>query len=777
MTAPRVFISYSQDSEEHKKRVLELAQKLRDDGIDCRIDQFLQNPVKGWETWMPDEIEAANYVVVICTEISYRSFRKQTEPGKRLGSTWEGTIITRELYEAQGRNEKFIPVVFCNEDVQWIPEVMRSATHYDLSRAGEYENLLRRIHDRPRVVPKPIGAAPELPPENAGDEEAVPATKWNVPAGQGGCFTGREELLREIAETLKKSGRAAIWGISGSGKTLAAAEYARRHREQYCAVLWSGAESEGAMVLGFAEIAGALDLPEREDKESDKIVTAVQRWLAGNPDWLLILDNVEDLTLVARYVPGDSPGELILTTQAQATGSVAKPIEARKMLPEEGAVLVLRRAGLVAQDAGLDDASEMDRRAAVEISELFEGLPLALDQAGAYIEETGCAVPAYLSLAQERAADLLARRGQASRHPESAAVSFALCFEKLEKKSAASADILRVGAFLHPDAIPEEIFLGGGSVLGSGFATLAGNALQLDEALGAAMQYSLIRRDGIARTVRIHRLVQILTKEGMTQDDERIWAERTVLGVNAVFPFVEFANWRDCERLLPQARACAKHVEEWGIESLESGRLLNQTGFYLSERGLYAEAEPLYRRALAIREKVLGAEHPDLARSLNNLGGLYVSQGKYAEAEPLYRRALAIRVKVLGAEHPDVATSLNNLAALYDSQGKYAEAEPLYRRALAIREKVLGAEHPAVATSLNNLAGLYVRQGKGAEAEPLYRRALAILEKALGEEHPNVASCHQNYADLLRRMGRESEAKEHEARAQRVREAHRRRNA
>src|SRR5262249_59720486 len=104
-------------------------------------------------------------------------------------------------------------------------------------------------------------------------------------------------------------------------------------------------------------------------------------------------------------------------------------------------------------------------------------------------------------------------------------------------------------------------------------------------------------------------------------------------------------------------------------------------------------------------EKVLGRDHPDVARSLNNLAALYQSQGRYADAEPLYRRSLAISEKVLGRDS-DVATSLNNLAELYRNQGRYADAEPLYRRSLAVSEKVLGRDHPDVSTSLNNLAAL-----------------------------------------------------------------------
>ena len=105
-----------------------------------------------------------------------------------------------------------------------------------------------------------------------------------------------------------------------------------------------------------------------------------------------------------------------------------------------------------------------------------------------------------------------------------------------------------------------------------------------------------------------------------------------------------------------------------------------------------------------------------LRQSLNNLAELYQAQGRYADAEPLYKRSLAIREKALGPDHPDVATSLNNLAVLYQDQGRYADAEPLYKRSLAIQEKALGPDHPAVATSLNNLAALY--QAKVATPTP-----------------------------------------------------------
>ena len=191
---------------------------------------------------------------------------------------------------------------------------------------------------------------------------------------------------------------------------------------------------------------------------------------------------------------------------------------------------------------------------------------------------------------------------------------------------------------------------------------------------------------------------------------------------------------------------------------LEEAKRLNQQVIQLYQEGKYSTAIPLAERVLAIREKVLGKEHPDVATSLNNLALLYSNQGNYQQAEPLYQRSLAIWEKVLGKEHFSVATSLNNLAELYREQGNYQQAEPLYQRSLAIREKLLGKEHPAVATSLNNLALLYQARGNYQQAEPLLQHALAIREKVLGKEHPDVAKSLNNLALLYRAQGNYQQA-------------------
>jgi tetratricopeptide (TPR) repeat protein len=593
---------------------------------------------------------------------------------------------------------------------------------------------------------------------------------WNVPYSKNPFFTGRVEVLADVEKELHASGLVALTGMGGVGKTQIAAHFAHEHRDEYSGVLWASAASQETLVSGFAGIAGLLNLPEKDEKDQALAVAAVKRWLEANGGWLLIVDNASDLATVRAFIPQLAKGHVLLTTQAQATGDI-QAIEVRDMLPEDGAQLLLWRAKIVKLDVQLSAVASPTRDTAMAISKELGGLPLALDQAGAYIEETGCGLASYLDLYRQRSSELLKMRGAtASEHIESVAATFALSFDRLASASPAAADLLRFCALLHPDAIPEEIFTEGAAELGPNLGAIAADLLKLHAAFAEILKYSLLRRDADAKTLGIHRLVQAVIQDGLRKQEKRQWAERAVRTVNGAFPSPEFANWAQCERLVSQALACASLIEAHGFESKEAARLLNQAGCYLHQRARFSEAKPLLQRALVIKEKTLGPDHPSVADSLNNLAALYEDQGKYAEAELLYQRALAIREKALGPDHPDVASSLNNLGSLYRAQGEDAQADPLYQRALAIRERALGPEHPDVANSLNNLAALYRRQGRYEEAEPLLQRSLAVLEKALGTEHPHVATSLNNLALLYDKQGKYAEAERLYRRALVIRE-------
>jgi tetratricopeptide (TPR) repeat protein len=572
-------------------------------------------------------------------------------------------------------------------------------------------------------------------------------------------FTGREQLLAQVQAALAERGRAALSGLGGMGKSQTAMEHAHRHMQEYDYVLWVGAQSREALVSGYSTLASLLELPLADAKDQMLAVGVVRCWLGSHERWLLILDNVDDLATAREFLPPGKNGHVLFTTRARAVGTMAWPVEIQEMAIEEGALLLLRRARCIPEIALLEVAALVDQMKAKEITLQLGGLPLALDQAGAYIEETGCGLSGYLDLYQKHAPDLLRFRGTLSPgHADPVTSTWALSFENIEKANPAAAELLKFCAFLHPDSIPEELFSMSAPELGPVLGAIASDEFALNRAIAEILKYSLLHRDSNARILQIHRLVQAVLRQGMDEATQRSWAERALRAVNCAFPYVEFSTWSLCERLLSQADACTELIDQWRLEFPEAALLLNQAGSYLFERGRYRQAEPLYERALNIRERTLDPNHPDVAQSLNNLALIYRTLGRHEQAAPLYERALRILEQALGPHHPILAISLDGLASICSSRGHYEEAEPLYERALGIREKALGPDHPDVATCLNNLAGLFYHRGRCEQAAPLFERALQIRERALGPHHPEVALVLTNLAGLYRAQGRHEQA-------------------
>ncbi len=316
-------------------------------------------------------------------------------------------------------------------------------------------------------------------------------TIWQVPYPRNPVFTGREQILTQLAETLQ-TGEAtalsqpqAISGLGGIGKTQIAVEYAHRHRQDYKAVLWTRADTREALISGYVEIAGTLNLPQKDQQDQTIIVDAVLQWLKTQTSWLLILDNADDLGIVREFLPSPLAGHILLTTRAQSAGRLAKRIEVRTMDTDAGALLLLRRADLIAPDASLETASPSDVALARAITHELGGLPLALDQAGAYIEEIPCSLSEYQALYRTHKTKLLnERRGLISDHPEPVTTTWSLSFQKVEQQNAAAADLLRFCAYLAPDAIPEEIIVTGAEHLGPLLQPLGDDLLDLSQRSG-----------------------------------------------------------------------------------------------------------------------------------------------------------------------------------------------------------------------------------------------------------------------------------------------------
>ena len=197
--------------------------------------------------------------------------------------------------------------------------------------------------------------------------------------------------------------------------------------------------------------------------------------------------------------------------------------------------------------------------------------------------------------------------------------------------------------------------------------------------------------------------------------------------------------------------------------------LYNEIGLVYYKQGDYEKALEYYRKALVIKEKQLGNNHPSTSITYNNIGLVYKKQGDYKKALEYYRKALAIREKVLGKEHPDTATTYNNIGGVYYKQGDYEKMMEYYKKSLAIREKVLVKEHPSTATTHSNIGEVYRKQGDYEEALNHHRKALAIREKVLGKEHPSTATTYNNTGLVYRDQGDYEKALEYYEKALAIR--------
>ncbi|HYW26072.1 MAG TPA: FxSxx-COOH system tetratricopeptide repeat protein [Terriglobales bacterium] len=627
-----------------------------------------------------------------------------------------------------------------------------------------------------------------------------PGPPWHVPLRRNLLFTGREADLDRLREALApgsaSSRLVALTGLPGVGKTQTALEFAYRHADRYTGVFWLPADTRDGCLAALGELAAALDLALGPDPDQRYIHAQVGRWFRQHHGWLLVLDNLEDPALLDEVVPAGH-GSILLTTRARAIGTAGERLELTPMSREVGSRFLLRRARVVASEAELDGASAADRATAEILVSRLGGLPLALDQAGAYMEETGCGLYRYLDRFQAEQRALMDRRGRLTGdHPESVATTIELAGRRVERMNPAAGDLLRLCAFLHPDAIPLEIVNGEADPIG------------VDEALADLATLSLVQRDPLSDTLTLHRLVQEVVRTALPPDEERRWAERAVQAVGQALPGSGPFQFGEALRWVAQASAAVELVQRWGLRSAVAARLLDWmgahqliTGEYAASRrslvrawqlrgrdcldtaetlahlaelafagGRYRRAETLVRAALRIRRRDLGRDHLLVGNALGLLGDVLAELGRYAEAELLLEQALAIQTDRLGPEHPAVAVTLCRLGRVPFMQGRYEDAERLGRRALAINERALGADHFVTGVNVDWLGTVYRYWGRDQDAVVQFERALAILSDALGDDHPTALTVLNGMARAKHGLGAHDEAEVLARRAMEVRE-------
>jgi len=562
--------------------------------------------------------------------------------------------------------------------------------------------LLERVGESIEIKWTPLfprKVKPKSDSEITDKNEPVSAcSKTNIPYSENKFFTGRLKKIEELHNALKSNKSAAISqpqaisGLGGIGKTQTAVKYAYQYWSEYKFILWANADSYETLILDFVAIANMLNLPNKDAKEQNLVITSVKLWLETVGEWLLIFDNADKPELIEDFFPLKPKGHILVTSRAQIFQNlnIITPVELNKLKPDESVQFLLKRTGR-------KDVERAEYDAIKQLAKEFDYLPLAMEQAGAYIFQRKSSFQDYLSSYHARGLKLLeqsppvaGRDTKIDKNKKTVATTWSLNFEQVEKASPEAADLLYASAFLSHDNIPFEIISNGalelGPALSSSLKNIKTDPVIIEDILDPLTKFSLIHRNPGKKMYNIHRMVQVVLRDRIDETNQKMWCERVLKAVNCAFPEVEFSNWNTCDILLPHAKACSGLIDKYGFENAKAANLLNGAGCYLRVRARFEEAHPFFIRALEIREKIFKPEREEIAESLNNLAMLYLARGKYAESEPLSIRALEIRERILKPDHPNVATSLDNLALLYQIQGKYAESEPLFKHALEIKE-------------------------------------------------------------------------------------------
>jgi tetratricopeptide (TPR) repeat protein len=418
------------------------------------------------------------------------------------------------------------------------------------------------------------------------------------------------------------------------------------------------------------------------------------------------------------------------------------PVEV--LAPGDAAGLLLTRAEATGPTA---------EAAATTLAATLGALPLALEQAGAYVTATGTmTLAAYAELFASRALELL-HRGQPLGYQHTVATTWSLALQQLRDTEPAAVDLLTLASFLSPDDLPQPLLATHHDQLPEPLAAAAGDPLALGDAVAALRRYSLVRV--VADGLFVHRLLQTVIRTALNADAERVWGAAAVRLARAGFPndTNEVATWPDCERLLRHALTAAEHGQRLDLELEACSSMLNDAGVYLRSRGQFQLARELHEQALQSSRRGLGAHHLATLSSMGDLAVAYRALGDFRGARDLLEQALAASRQVQGDDHPRMLFLMTNLARTYRSLGDLQRARDLLEQALSGRRRVLGDDHPSTLRSMNFLAGVRRSLSDLQGARDLLEQALAAGRQVQGDDHHDTLHSMNNLAKTLRALG------------------------
>lgn len=615
-------------------------------------------------------------------------------------------------------------------------------------------------------------------------------------------LTGREDLLAHLEAFFTAAvGEAgpqvlALSGLGGAGKTSIALEYAHRHVGEAGLVWQFAADDPTALAAGFGELAAQLGA--RRMAGTQDPVASVHAVLATFPAlWLLLFDNVTDLASVAAFLPPTGPGRVLITTQNAVWPGQILDVP---MLDQDAA------AGFLVSRSG-----DRDRRAAWDLAGELGGLPLALEQAAAYVKASGGTLAGYLAAFRARRADMLGR-GEPAGYRKTVATTLGLAFEDVERSAPGAAGLLRLLAFCAPEAIPLRLLLQRrpglsrqleiqqgmpfrllrqprpgqigwfGEQVAPVLVPLLDDELAIGDAIGALRRYSLVT-PGPDGSVSVHRLVQAVTRDQMPDWLTRQWRQAAVALIETAIPgnTERPGSWPVCAALLPHAQA-ALNLTSDGQRRI--AQYLGSSGNYPAARDLFqlivdahtqddthgpghpdtlaarhqlarwtgeagdpAAARDQHAALLSEEERVLGPEDPRILHTRGGLAYWTREAGDVAAARDQYAALLAAEQRALGPEDPETLTTHGNLAVLTGQAGDAAAARDQYAALLRVEKRVLGPEHPKTLIARGNLAHWTRKAGDAAAARDQLTALLPVAERVLGPEHPTTLTTRANLAD------------------------------
>ncbi|KAB2341613.1 tetratricopeptide repeat protein [Actinomadura rudentiformis] len=389
--------------------------------------------------------------------------------------------------------------------------------------------------------------------------------------------------------------------------------------------------------------------------------------------------------------------------------------------------------------------TDVDLVGAAELVSELGFLPLAIEQAGAFLRQSQLSAARYLQLLHDSPAVMYDQAARGSDSERTIARIWRITLDTLTDTPLAG-DLLRILAWWAPDAIPRTLL-----------APLAG-PVEVAIALGALHAYNMITLE--SDTITVHRLVQAVARTPDPDDPHRHATDinrardQATQLLHKAIPADHRApaDWPLWRTLLPHINALTSYTSPT-THTVTTALLLNETGLFLSDQGDSSGAITFHQHAVTTFERLLGAEHANTLVSRNGLARAYESAGNLARAIPLFRQVLADSERILGPDHPDTLVSRNDLARVDMLDGNTARAIPLSKQVLADSERIFGPDHPDTLVSRHNLARGYMAAGDTARAIPLSKQVLADFERIFGPDHPNTLGARYSLAHTYQSAG------------------------